>query len=395
MSGERLRLLFLNLGHTYDHLFMLLYATAVITMEAHFDLTYGELLALATPGFIAFGAGALPAGWLGDRWSRTGMITLFFIGIGAASVLTGLARTPLEIATGLFLIGVFASIYHPVGIAMVAEGAPERLGWRIGVNGVFGNMGVAGAALVAAFLAETISWRAAFIVPGVVAVATGLGFRVLANRMHAAGAPRKPAKKGVGMIPGWQRALAVIAITTLFGGIIFNATTVSLPKVFDERLGGIALTTIGVGAMASIVYAVAGFIQIVVGKLVDRYPVRPIFIGITGAQVLTLIVAAYATDWAMFLIALCIMLLVFGQIPIADTLVARFTPDEYRSRVYSVKYLLTLGVSSMAVPAIAILHGVGDGFATLFFALAACALLVWLATLALPGRRAVAVAPAE
>src|SRR5690606_41731299 len=102
MSGERLRLLFLNLGHTYDHLFMLLYATAVITMEAHFDLTYGELLALATPGFIAFGAGALPAGWLGVRWSRIGMSTRFIIGIGASRVMTGLARTPLESNTGRF-----------------------------------------------------------------------------------------------------------------------------------------------------------------------------------------------------------------------------------------------------------------------------------------------------
>ena len=82
MSAPRIRLLFLNLGHAYDHLFMLLFATAVITMASEFSLTYGEMLALATPGFIAFGAGALPAGWLGDRWSRPHMMVIFFIGIG-------------------------------------------------------------------------------------------------------------------------------------------------------------------------------------------------------------------------------------------------------------------------------------------------------------------------
>src|SRR5690606_6962280 len=140
MSAERLRLTFLNLGHTYDHLFMLLYATAVLAIEAAWGLSYGQLIALATPGFIAFGAGAVPAGWLGDRWSRNGMMAIFFIGIGAASMVTGLARTPLEIGIGLFLIGLFASIYHPVGIAMVSQGPAETLGWRLGVNGVYGNM---------------------------------------------------------------------------------------------------------------------------------------------------------------------------------------------------------------------------------------------------------------
>ncbi|MBT5037799.1 MAG: MFS transporter, partial [Rhodospirillaceae bacterium] len=118
---------FLNIGHAYDHLFMLLFPTVVLGLEGTFERSYEELLALASPGFIAFAAGTLPAGWLGDRWSRSGMIAVFFIGIGASSILTGFASTPAEIAGGLTLIGIFASIYHPVGISMVVEGR-EKVG---------------------------------------------------------------------------------------------------------------------------------------------------------------------------------------------------------------------------------------------------------------------------
>ena len=82
--------LFLNLGHAYDHLFMLLFTTVVLGLEHEpgFEDSYGGLLALSITGFIAFGAGSLPAGWLGDRWSRPGMMIVFFIGIGASSTWT-------------------------------------------------------------------------------------------------------------------------------------------------------------------------------------------------------------------------------------------------------------------------------------------------------------------
>ena len=166
---------FLNLGHAYDHLFILLYPTVVLALGDVFQASYGELLALSVYGFIAFGAGALPAGWLGDRWSRRGMMIVFFVGIGLASIRTGLARSTVDIAVGLGLVGLFASIYQPVGIAMVAETDPARVGKALGLNGVFGNLGVAFAGVTAGALTDMISWRAAFIVPGVVAVATFFG----------------------------------------------------------------------------------------------------------------------------------------------------------------------------------------------------------------------------
>jgi MFS family permease len=160
VASNRLEFFFLNLGHFFDHLFILIYATvAALVLPVAFDMSYSELIIYATPGFIAFGAFALPAGWLADRWSRRGMMIVFFLGIGTSAMLTSLASTPLEIGAGLFLVGVFAAIYHPVGITMVVEARPVNTGVALGINGVFGNVGTALAALVAGLISCPSAWQ--------------------------------------------------------------------------------------------------------------------------------------------------------------------------------------------------------------------------------------------
>src|SRR5687767_4949299 len=134
MTRRQASVLFLNVGHTYDHFFMLIYPTVVLVLGREFSQPYDALLALSTAGFIAFGGASLPAGWLGDRWSRTGMITVFFIGIGVSSLLTGMARSAFEIGCGLGLMGLFAAIYHPVGIALIVQQS-QSTGQSLGING--------------------------------------------------------------------------------------------------------------------------------------------------------------------------------------------------------------------------------------------------------------------
>ena len=174
MLRNRVRFLFLNIGHFLDHFFVLIFATvAALRLTTEWEMSYAQLIPYATPGFVAFGVCAIPAGWLADKWRRDGMMVIFFIGIGASSVLTSLADTPLEIALSLTLVGMFAAIYHPVGIAMVVQGR-QKMGVPLAVNGVFGNMGVACAALVTGFLIDTTGWRNAFVIPGVAAILVGL-----------------------------------------------------------------------------------------------------------------------------------------------------------------------------------------------------------------------------
>ena len=101
---DRLNFLFLNVAHFLDHLFMLVFATvAALALVHDWQMSYAELIPYATPGFVAFGAFAIPAGWLADRWHREGMIAIFFVGIGLASMLTALAATPLQSSFSLSL----------------------------------------------------------------------------------------------------------------------------------------------------------------------------------------------------------------------------------------------------------------------------------------------------
>ena len=87
---------------------------------------------------------------------------------------------------------MFAAIYHPVGIAMLVSNQPN-LGRTLGVNGVWGNAGLAFAALLTGALADLAGWRAAFFVPGALCIAAGFGF-VWAARGIALGkgAVKKP-----------------------------------------------------------------------------------------------------------------------------------------------------------------------------------------------------------
>ncbi|MGH6944219.1 MAG: MFS transporter, partial [Geminicoccaceae bacterium] len=167
--------LFINVGHGFAHLLMLIFPTAVLAMEGMWGRGYAELLPLGFGGYLLFGIGSLPAGWLADRWSSAWVMVVFFLGSGAACVLTGLASGPWSLAAGLTLIGLFASIYHPVALAWLV-GAGDRPGRALGMNGVYGAVGTACAALVAGVLADLIGWRAAFIVPGVVCLLTGALF---------------------------------------------------------------------------------------------------------------------------------------------------------------------------------------------------------------------------
>ncbi|NQU69631.1 MAG: MFS transporter [Rhodospirillales bacterium] len=397
---ERIDFLFLNVGHFFDHLFMLLFASvAALTLARQWGMGYAELIPYATPGFVAFGVCALPAGWVADKWSRKGMMVIFFIGIGASSMATSLARSPLEISIGLTTIGIFAAIYHPVGLAMVVHGR-AKTGMALAVNGVFGNFGVAAAALIAGYLIDASGWRWVFILPGLLAIATGIlyaGFlywdqQSPATAVRAAGTPPEAARVDRRIL---IRVFAVIFISTGLGGLVYQSTTFSLPKIFDERLGDLAGSATMIGWYAFLVFAIAAFAQIVVGWLVDRHSIRLVFGFVAGLQILFFAIMPNLTGAAALIVATAFMLVVFGQIPINDVLVGRMTRSEWRSRMFAARYIVTFSVSATAIPVIAWVHG-RWGFPVLFMVLAFAAAIILAAVLTLPRTQAVTgVAPAE
>ncbi len=390
MAGQRARLLFLNFGHFADHLFMLIFAKAAFSAGLAFGLAeqgaYAEMIPYGIPALVLFGACAPIAAHLADRWRRSAMITVFFAGIGLAAIATGFARTPLEIGFGLAAIGVFAAIYHPVGIAMVLEGG-GNVGWRLGLNGVWGNMGVAAAPLITGFILAAHDWRLAFIVPGLVALLVALAYAGF-NRSGRGGAPvPTPKEKAmVGFTPGWQRALTALALVTSAGGFVFGAMTFIVPRLFEVGLGNITHDVAVTGMLAAIVYAVAAFAQLIVGRLIDHRPVKPILVTVALGQLVVIGLMAPQSDWALFALTLLAMGFVFGQIPITDAVLSRYVPDAWRAKVLSVKFMLNLVIGALALYAARTILAAGGGFATVLTVLAAAAGLIVIAALLLPGR---------
>jgi MFS family permease len=387
MSERRALVPFINLGHFLDHLVMLVFPTVVVALGREWNRPYSELLPLALGGFIAFGAFALPAGWLADHWSRYKMMAAFFFGIGVSMLLTGVAQSPWQIGAGLTLIGVFAAIYHPVGIAMLVA-SPEKMGRALGWNGLWGNLGLAAAALVAGALMDFWGWRAAFLIPGIFCLLAGAAFLKLVPDPG----PVQKKSKSIGLHidrATMARVFAVLLIATACGGVIFNSTTVAMPKVFDERLASLTQTSFGIGALVAFVYSLAALAQLAMGSLIDRFELRKLMIGIALIQIPLLAVAANVEGWAMLAAALAMMLAVFGQIPLNDVIVGRYVADEYRARALSVRYVVSLGVAAVAVPLIAVLHRTEGGFRNVFLVLAALAAGMLLASLFFPSRRTI------
>src|SRR5262249_36568910 len=162
---------FLNWAHALDHFVLLIYPTVVIGLQVVYQRSYSELIALSSAAFVAFGLFSLPAGWLADRWSRRNMMAAFYIGCVLSLAGAGFAPNLAALAFAMFALGMFASIYHPVGMAMLIEASNAR-GRTLAFNGVCGNLGVSLAAGISAALATWFGWRAAFFAPAAVLIAT-------------------------------------------------------------------------------------------------------------------------------------------------------------------------------------------------------------------------------
>jgi MFS family permease len=168
---------FINAAHGFTHYSLLILPTAVLAMavpDGRFGDAYGPILALATGMFLLYGLFSLPQGWIAQRVGRPALMTLFFFGTGFSMAATALAGSPVVLAITLAATGLFAAIYHPIGTAMLVDAAGDKPGRAIGVNGVFGNLGVALAPMMTALLANAAGWRTAFLLPGIACVALGL-----------------------------------------------------------------------------------------------------------------------------------------------------------------------------------------------------------------------------
>ena len=377
--------IYLNISHFVDHFIMLIFAKAAYDAGIEFGLGYEEIIIFGLLGFILFGAMAPIAAILADKFSRSTLMVIFHFGVGISAILCSLSNTPLQLAIGLGLVGAFSSIYHPVGIAMLLKNS-KNLGFRLGINGVFGNLGVAAAPLVTGYLLLLSNWRLSFTIPGLLCLLFGLIFIFALRAETQPKNDKKFDEKKLPFAPRWQRALFALALTTTSGGFIFGSITFIIPRYFEIELSNVSNSVAITGLLASLVYAVAGFAQLGAGWLIDRFSEKLILFVVGLGQIIFIFLASITTDFQLFFVTLIATSFVFGQIPLVDTIMSRYIPDHARGKILSIKFVLNLSVGAAVIPISSLLLKAGYELSTLFSFMSALAIFVVLASIILPSR---------
>ncbi len=379
---ERRVLVFTCLGHYTNHLVMLLYATVVLGLEGEFDRSYGDLVSLALPAFVLYGVGSLPAGWLGDRFGARTMLILYFVGTGTGAALVGLAPSPFWIAAGLGVMGLFASIYHPVGFGWLIRHATRR-GRALGYNAVAGSLGMASAPLIAGWMTHYVDWRAAFVVPGLAIAAVGIALW-LAVPDEAPVAPRGGAARARPALSMDTIKLFLVVCCFLIGAsTIYNALTIAMPKLFAERVveGG---NVKDVANLVLVVYLVAGAAQLLGGHLVDKLPHKVVLLGGYAMMAPALYVAANSGAGTLVVALAVVLAIILGTQPAVDSIVAHHAPPEWRSTAYGIRFVISLSASSASVPLVGEVYDQTGSFTWIFVFLSGLAAFVLVAGIFLP-----------
>ena len=381
--------LYLNIGHLLDHFMMLIFAKAAFDAGREFGLNYEEIIVYGTLGVILFGAAAPLAGWLADKYSRAILITVYPFGLSLGAIMASLSQSTEMLGISLGVMGFFAAIYHPVGIAMLTK-RPGKVGLRVGINGVWGNMGVAAAPILTGFLIAYADWRLGFIIPAILCFCFGL-FQLFAF-VEDKSAINKTNKSNIKALSfssfgeGWKMVLFALSITTLSGGFIFGALTFLIPRLFEVNMVQISSDVAITGVLAGLVYGVASFSQIGTGWLVDKVPAKYVLSAMGLGQLIFIYIASQSLDYSLLFMMLAAMIFVFGQVPITDVVLVKYIKDSWRGRVLSIKFMINLSAGASVLPITSLLLKNGYNFSFVLQCLAIISIFIIISGLLLPNK---------
>ena len=384
-------------GHAYSHLFSPIFFTLVpLALEKELGLSHGETVTLIFAGNALFGFAAPLAGWLADKWSTTGMMALFYLGTGSGMVMAGLASSSISLGFWLGVTGLFASIYHPVGIAWLVRESINT-GTVLGINGVFGSLGTALATVMTGWLMYAFGWRAAYILPGIVVILTGIAFMVLLLKgiILESKMDRKPPPPPVSR-SDTIRVYLILVVTMCFSGIIYQATNPAMPKAFaiDFSASGEGILT--VTYLLGLVYTIAGIINVVGGRLADIYPARYVYLLGFLLQVPALMLFGMSVGASLVVVAMFMTGLNNSTQPAENILIARYTPLHRRGLIFGMKFVIAIGIASLGVILEGMLFDLTGNFFWLFIILGSMAAFAACTILLLPRENLAAVPqPAE
>ncbi len=290
---------------------------------------------------LLFGLGALPAGALADRVGSKSLLLICLW--GAALCLAAMALSPSLFAFALAAggMGLFLSIYHPAGTSLITHALPLS-GRVFATHGMAGNLGVAGAGVIAGtLLGALFGWRWAL---GLLALAAALlGLFVLALPAHPAQEARGRAGRG-----HWP-AFLLLLVAAAFMGMVYRGMTTFLPKFFATRYTVQASAGVAVGgALTTLVLLIGVAGMYLAGRMVDR-GVRPARVFLVGAaaQLPFLVALGFLEGIVLLPLAMAVAFFHFFTQPPGNQLVAELTPPRLRGLGYGLYFLVAFGAGSL------------------------------------------------
>ena len=346
------------------HMFSAFYFVIILSIEIEWDISYDELINLWFLGALFIGLGAIPFGWLSDRWSRSSMMVIMFISMGISSILCGLSTSITGLFIGLSILGLSCSIYHPVGIAWVVNSSKKK-GIVLGINGIFGGIGIGSGAFIAGFLLKFFNWNTTFILPGLISIIVGLILllfiffkKISFNNISSEFVNEKNSTNNLIII-------ALIMLCAIFGlGLTFQIMQTSLPKVFDLRLDN--YSTFKIGTAIGIIYFFSGLMTFVGGILADNFSLKNIYIvGLLG-QVPCYLAIAYFSGFHLLFVCLIAAMLNSSILPAENILLSKFTPEKHHGLIYGCKFIVVFCAGPLAVLIVSRIYKMTLEFTNLF-----------------------------
>ncbi|AGF79025.1 arabinose efflux permease family protein [Desulfocapsa sulfexigens DSM 10523] len=363
-------------GHFISHFNMLVFPAVLLPLTARLGMEMGPTLALSFWMYLLFGITALPWGLLGDRLGSRPLLLLFYFGAGLCGLLAAMNTTnPFMFSLCLAGIGLFSGIYHPVGLGWIAREF-KNTSQGMAYNGMFGNLGLATAPILAGSVNYFWGVEAVYGVLGVVN-ASGLILLYFVRNGHSTKQERREKKP---QTQGNLKPFLVLLVAMMLGGVVYRATTVTLPAYFEMQNQSLYQSFLSVfgqlGSPNVFATLVTSFIYLVgmagqyyggrVGQSVDLGKGYLIFHLIT---IPTVIAMAVTSNMPLIIFAMVHSFFLLGMQPLENTLVARLSPPQFHSSAYGLKFILTFGVGALSVSMVSIIKE-SFGLSSVYFALA-------------------------
>ena len=336
------------LGHAMCHVYMLIFAAALLSIQQSLKIGLTQLTSIGTICYLLFGLGALPSGILATKTNAKFTLKLFFLFSALASCVTGLSNNRLLFAAGLASIGLFGSLYHVSGLTLITQGI-QKIGRSLGIHGVAGSAGIALTPLISGFILSILGWREIYLImaiPGIL----GFLFLQLEKKIpsaHIESHPQTTQKVNASHYPTLLFILAIIAMG--MNGFVYRGFLTILPAYITNNvmIGSSAAYFTG-GIITTMILSVGMLGQYAGGHLSDRMRLTKLYLFFIAMSLPFLLLMGLTNNFLLIIMAVLFSLFHFPGQPIENYMISALIPPKLVSSGYGIQFFVAFGIGSCA-----------------------------------------------